>query len=63
MSVSGQGQKVELGIAEGSLLSSALLVYMSPLVGLFLMLRYFSYSLLSDVAALCGAVSAVLAGS
>ena len=28
------GQKVELGIAEGSLLSSALLVYMSPLVGL-----------------------------
>ena len=31
------GQKVELGIAEGSLLSSAMLVYLSPLVGLFVM--------------------------
>ena len=30
------GQKVELGIAEGSLLGSAVLVYLSPLVGLFL---------------------------
>lgn len=40
------GQKVELGIAEGSLLSSALLVYMSPLMGLFSSLHYFSYSLL-----------------
>ncbi len=29
------GQKVELGIAEGSLLGSAMLVYMSPLAGLF----------------------------
>ena len=36
------GQKVELGIAEGSLLSSALLVYMSPLVGLFLIARGYS---------------------
>ncbi len=35
------GQKVELGIAEGSLLSSALLVYMSPLVGLFLIASLF----------------------
>ena len=31
------GQKVELGIAEGSLLGSAMLVYLSPLVGLFIM--------------------------
>ena len=31
------GQKVELGIAEGSLLGSAVLVYMSPLAGLFIM--------------------------
>ena len=31
------GQKVELGIAEGSLLSSAMLVYLSPLIGLFIM--------------------------
>ena len=35
------GQKVELGIAEGSLLSSALLVYMSPLMGLFLIASLF----------------------
>ena len=31
------GQKVELGIAEGSLLTSAILVYLSPLAGLFVM--------------------------
>ncbi|WP_226572358.1 SoxR-reducing system protein RseC [Mangrovibacter yixingensis] len=30
------GQKVELGIAESSLLGSALLVYMVPLIGLFI---------------------------
>ena len=47
------GQKVELGIAEGSLLSSALLVYMSPLVGLFFA---------SDVAALCGAILGGIGG-
>jgi sigma-E factor negative regulatory protein RseC len=35
------GQKVELGIGEASLLTSALLVYMSPLVGLFLMSALF----------------------
>ncbi|EIZ7963491.1 TPA: SoxR-reducing system protein RseC, partial [Escherichia coli] len=49
------GQKVELGIAEGSLLSSALLVYMSPLVGLFLIASLFQLLFASDVAALCGA--------
>ncbi len=35
------GQKVELGIAESSLLGSALLVYMAPLVGLFVMASIF----------------------
>ncbi|PQQ38488.1 SoxR-reducing system protein RseC [Photorhabdus laumondii] len=30
------GQKVEVGIPEGSLLRSALLVYLTPLIGLFL---------------------------
>lgn len=50
------GQKVELGIAEASLLGSALLVYMSPLVGLFVMAAIFQTLFGSDVAALCGAV-------
>ena len=58
------GQKVELGIAEGSLLSSALLVYMSPLVGLHSSsLRYFSYSLLLTSQHYVVRSSAVLAGS
>lgn len=39
------GQKVELGIAEGSLLGSAMLVYMSPLAGLFLFAALFGYCL------------------
>lgn len=50
------GQKVELGIAEGSLLGSALLVYMSPLAGLFIMAALFQTLFGSDMAALCGAV-------
>jgi positive regulator of sigma E activity len=40
------GQKVELGIGEASLLTSALLVYMSPLVGLFLMSALFQMLLI-----------------
>ena len=35
------GQKVELGIAEGSLLGSAMLVYLSPLAGLFVFAALF----------------------
>jgi len=50
------GQKVELGIAEGSLLSSALLVYMSPLVGLFIMAALFQTLFGYDLAAMGGAV-------
>lgn len=50
------GQKVELGIAEGSLLTSALLVYMSPLLGLFLVAGIFQMLFQSDLAALSGAV-------
>lgn len=57
------GQKVELGIAEGSLLSSALLVYMSPLVDYSSSLRYFSYSLLLTSQHYVVRSSAVLAGS
>lgn len=51
-----KGQKVELGIGEGSLLGSALLVYMSPLVGLFLMAALFQSLFARDLATLCGAV-------
>jgi sigma-E factor negative regulatory protein RseC len=45
------GQKVELGIAEGSLLTSAMLVYLSPLVGLFVMGGVFQMLFGTDVAA------------
>jgi sigma-E factor negative regulatory protein RseC len=51
-----KGQKVELGIGEGSLLRSALLVYMSPLVGLFLMAALFQTLFAQDFATLCGAI-------
>ncbi|MCT4707318.1 SoxR-reducing system protein RseC [Enterobacteriaceae bacterium H11S18] len=51
-----EGQKVELGIAEGSLIGSALLVYMSPLVGLFIVAALFQGLFGSDLAAFCGAV-------
>lgn len=49
------GQKVELGIAEGSLLSSAMLVYLSPLLGLFIMGGVFQMLFGTDGAAMCGA--------
>lgn len=49
------GQKVELGITEGSLLSSAMLVYLSPLVGLFVMGGLFQMLFGTDPAAMCGA--------
>ena len=50
------GQKVELGITEGSLLGSAMLVYMSPLLGLFVVAALFQVLFGTDIAALCGAV-------
>ena len=49
------GQKVELGIAEGSLLTSAILVYLSPLAGLFVMGGVFQMLFGTDWAAMCGA--------
>ncbi|ANG93781.1 SoxR-reducing system protein RseC [Enterobacteriaceae bacterium 155047] len=48
------GQKVELGIAEGSLLGSAMLVYLSPLVGLFALGGLFQMLFGTDLAAMCG---------
>ncbi|MDW2741889.1 SoxR-reducing system protein RseC [Atlantibacter subterraneus] len=50
------GQKVELGIAEGSLLGSALVVYMSPLVGLFIVAGLFQMLFHTDLAAMAGAI-------
>lgn len=50
------GQKVELGIAESSLIGSALLVYMSPLVGLFLVSSLFQALFGTNLAAICGAL-------
>ena len=50
------GQKVELGIAESSLLGSAMLVYMAPLAGLFVMASIFQVLFASDIASLCGAL-------
>ena len=50
-----KGQKVELGIAEASLLGSAMLVYLSPLVGLFAVGGIFQVLFGTDLAAMCGA--------
>lgn len=54
------GQRVEIGIKEASLLVSALLVYMMPLVGLFILAGLFQWLFYSDAAA---AVGAFLGGS
>ena len=56
------GQRSELGIAESSLLSSALLVYMSPLVGLFILAGLFQMLFHSDLAAACGALLGGIGG-
>nr|VXZ81621.1 Sigma-E factor regulatory protein rseC [Klebsiella pneumoniae] len=47
---------MELGIAESSLLGSAMLVYMAPLAGLFVMASIFQVLFASDIASLCGAL-------
>ncbi len=56
------GQRVELGIRESSLLSSALLVYMTPLAGLFLLSGLFQMLFHSDLAAACGALLGGIGG-
>ncbi|QNQ21453.1 SoxR-reducing system protein RseC [Kosakonia sp. SMBL-WEM22] len=56
------GQKVELGIAESSLLGSAVLVYMTPLLGLFVMGAVFQTLFDNDMAAFCGAVLGGIGG-
>lgn len=56
------GQRIELGIAESSLLSSALLVYMTPLVGLFILAGLFQMLFNSDLAAASGALLGGIGG-
>lgn len=56
------GQRIELGIKESSLLGSALLVYMTPLSGLFLVAGLFQALFNSDLAAACGALLGGLGG-
>ena len=56
------GQRVELGIKESSLLGSALLVYMTPLFGLFLLAGLFQALFHSDLAAACGALLGGIGG-
>lgn len=56
------GQKIELGIAETSLLSSAFLVYMTPLIGLFALAGVFQMLFHSDLAAASGALLGGIGG-
>ncbi|MCX8958118.1 SoxR-reducing system protein RseC [Erwinia psidii] len=49
------GQRIEVGIEEKSLLSSAVLIYMTPLLGLFLCAGLFQMLFQSDLAAAAGA--------
>lgn len=50
------GQKVEVGISESSLLRSAMLVYLSPLLGLFLLAGILQANDLSQVFVFVGGV-------
>ncbi len=56
------GQRIELGIKESSLLGSALLVYMTPLFGLFLVSGLFQALFSSDLATACGALLGGIGG-
>ncbi len=56
------GQRIELGIKESSLLGSALLVYMTPLLGLFVFAGVFQALFHSDLAAAAGALLGGIGG-
>ncbi|KOC88258.1 SoxR-reducing system protein RseC [Winslowiella iniecta] len=56
------GQRIELGIKESSLLGSALLVYMTPLLGLFVLAGLFQSLFHSDLAAAAGALLGGIGG-
>lgn len=56
------GQKVELGIAEKSLLTSAIIVYMFPLAGLFVFAGLFQWFFGTDIASMAGALLGGIGG-
>lgn len=56
------GQKVELGITEGSLIRSALLVYMTPLLGVILGGGLLQWLTQSDLYSVVGAVTGGVLG-
>ncbi|MBT0728161.1 SoxR-reducing system protein RseC [Rosenbergiella australiborealis] len=56
------GQRIELGIEESSLLSSALMVYITPLLGLFIGAGLFQYWFNTDLASAAGALMGGVSG-
>ncbi|TKI06779.1 SoxR-reducing system protein RseC [Martelella alba] len=56
------GQRVEVGISEGSLLRSAMLVYLLPLVGLLGCAAFAQGLFHTDLAAACGGAAGVGGG-
>lgn len=54
------GQRVELGISESSLLRSAMLVYLVPLLGLFIGAGLLQSLFANDLAAVLGAALAFI---
>jgi sigma-E factor negative regulatory protein RseC len=56
------GQKVEIGISEGSLLRSAVLVYLTPLIGLIAGGALFQALLITDAFTVFGAISGACLG-
>lgn len=56
------GQKIELGLPESSLLGSALLVYMTPLMLLFIVAGLVQHWFQTDFAAACGALMGGILG-
>ncbi|CNH60314.1 SoxR reducing system protein RseC [Yersinia aldovae] len=56
------GQRVEVGISEGSLLRSALLVYLTPLVGLIAGGALFQFLFLADAYTALGSISGASLG-
>lgn len=56
------GQRIELGIQESSLLSSAFMVYITPLIGLFIGAGLFQHWFNTDMASAGGALVGGLGG-
>lgn len=51
------GQKVEVGIPENNLLLSAMLVYLTPLIGLFIVAGIASFWLSNEFAIFCSGIA------